>query len=106
MLHHDKRHLTLPISPRNFFYQKQHDSRPHRSYFTLFPRSKIKLKGLHSDTTEVIETESQAALNTLTEHDNQDELKKKQGRGARNGEYAWNGITSRAMVASRRKANF
>jgi hypothetical protein len=38
-------------------------------YFSLFPHLKIKLKGHHSDTTEVIKTESQAVLNTLTEHD-------------------------------------
>jgi hypothetical protein len=33
---------------------------------------KIKLKGRHFDTTEMIEAESQAVLNTLTEHDFQD----------------------------------
>jgi hypothetical protein len=37
---------------------------------------KIKLKGRHFDTTEVIETESKAALNTLTEHDFQDVFEK------------------------------
>jgi hypothetical protein len=37
---------------------------------------KIKLKGLHFDTIEVIKAESQAAMNTLTEHDFQDALKK------------------------------
>jgi hypothetical protein len=36
----------------------------------------IKLKGRHFDTTEVIEAESQAVLNTLTEHDFQDAFKK------------------------------
>jgi hypothetical protein len=40
----------------------------------------MKLKGRHFDTTEVIETESQAVLNTLTEHDFQDALKKLQKR--------------------------
>jgi hypothetical protein len=40
----------------------------------LFPRFKRKLKGLHFDTVEVIEAESQAVLNTLTEHDFQDAL--------------------------------
>jgi hypothetical protein len=41
---------------------------------SLFPRLKIlvKLKGRHFDSTEVIEAESQAVLNTLTEHDFQD----------------------------------
>jgi hypothetical protein len=33
---------------------------------------KIKLKGRHFDTIEVIEAESQAVLNSLTEHDFQD----------------------------------
>jgi hypothetical protein len=37
---------------------------------------KIKSKGRHFDTVEVIETESQAMLNTLTEHDFQDAFKK------------------------------
>jgi hypothetical protein len=35
----------------------------------------MKLKGCHFDTTEVIETESQAVLNTHTEHVFQDALK-------------------------------
>jgi hypothetical protein len=37
---------------------------------------KIKLKGHHFDTTEVIEAESQVVLDTLTEHDFQDAFKK------------------------------
>jgi hypothetical protein len=37
---------------------------------------KIKLKGCRFDTTEVIEAESQAVLNTLTEHNFQDAFKK------------------------------
>jgi hypothetical protein len=37
---------------------------------------KIKLKGRHFDTTEVIEAESRAVLNTLIEHDFQDAFKK------------------------------
>jgi hypothetical protein len=37
---------------------------------------KIKLKGDNFDTTEVPEAESQAVLNTLTEHDFQDAIKK------------------------------
>jgi hypothetical protein len=42
---------------------------PHLPYFSLVPRLKIKLKGRHFDTTEVMEAESRAVLNTLTEHD-------------------------------------
>jgi hypothetical protein len=37
---------------------------------------KIKLSGPHFDTIEVIETELQAVLNTLTEHDFQGAFKK------------------------------
>jgi hypothetical protein len=37
---------------------------------------KIKLKGRHFDTTEEIEAKLQAVLNTPTEHDFQDALKK------------------------------
>jgi hypothetical protein len=37
---------------------------------------KIKLKGHHFDTVEVIEADLQAVLNTLTEHDFQDVFKK------------------------------
>jgi hypothetical protein len=39
---------------------------------------KIKLKGHHFDTNEVIEAESQTVLNTLREHDFQDAFKKLQ----------------------------
>jgi hypothetical protein len=37
---------------------------------------KMRLKGRHFDTVEVIEAEMQAVLNTLVEHDFQDTLKK------------------------------
>jgi hypothetical protein len=37
---------------------------------------KIKLKGRHFDTIEVIEAESQAMMKTLREHDFQDAFKK------------------------------
>jgi hypothetical protein len=42
----------------------------------LFPQLKIKLEGSHFDTTEVIEAEPEAVLNTLKEHDMQDAFKK------------------------------
>jgi hypothetical protein len=48
----------------------------------MFPRLKIKLKGRYFDTTEVMEAESQAVLNTLPEHDFQDAFKN--GRNAGN----------------------
>jgi hypothetical protein len=49
---------------------------PHPHYLFLFPRLKIKLRGRHFDTFEVIATESQAVLNTLTEQEFQDAFKK------------------------------
>jgi hypothetical protein len=42
---------------------------PYPLYFSLFLRLKIKVKGRHFDTVEVIEAESHAVLNTLTEQD-------------------------------------
>jgi hypothetical protein len=63
---------------------------------SLFPQLKIKLKGRHFDTIEVIEAESQVVLNTLTEHDFQDAFKKWQRRGN----------TSRMMVDNRLKVSF
>jgi hypothetical protein len=39
---------------------------------------KIKLKGRHFDTIEVVEAELQAVLNTLSEHNFQDAFKKMQ----------------------------
>jgi hypothetical protein len=57
---------------------------------------KIKLKGCRFDTIEVIEAESQAVLNTLTEHNFQDAVKNDRSTG--NGAYVWKGTTSRVMV--------
>jgi hypothetical protein len=56
---------------------------PHTPYFSLFPRLKIKLKGRHFDTVEVMEVKSQAVLNTATEHDLEDAFKKWQKRWER-----------------------
>jgi hypothetical protein len=47
----------------------------------LIPLLKIKLKGRHFDTTEGMEAESQAVLNTLTEHDFQDAFKMAEALG-------------------------
>jgi hypothetical protein len=65
---------------------------------------KIEMRGHHFDTIEVIETESQAVLNTLTEHDFQNTLKNDRSTG--NGAYARKETTSRVMVASRSKISF
>jgi hypothetical protein len=62
---------------------------------------KIKLKGRHFDTIEVIEAES---MNTFTEHDFQDAFKN--GRSAGNSAYSRKGTTSRVLVASRPKVRF
>jgi hypothetical protein len=75
-------------------------------YFSMFPRVKIKLKGRHFDTIEVIETESQVVLNTRTKRYFQEPFKKMPevlgmvhtfGRGL---------TTLRLMVASRPKVSF
>jgi hypothetical protein len=42
---------------------------PQPPHFSLYLRLKIKLKGRHFDTTEVMEAESKAVMNTLTEQD-------------------------------------
>jgi hypothetical protein len=59
----------------------------------MFLRLKIKLKGCHFDITEVIEADSQAVLNTLTE---QDVFENSRSYG--NGAYVRKGTTSRVMV--------
>jgi hypothetical protein len=89
---------------QEIFDQKRYDCGPHPSYFSLFPRLKKKLKGRHFDTIEVIEAESQAMLNTLTEHGFLDAFKYWQKR--------WKRCTlaertsSRMMMASRPKVSF
>jgi hypothetical protein len=77
---------------------------PHSPYFSLFPRLKIKLRGRRFNTVEMIEVESQAVLNTLTEHDFQNAFKN--GRSNGNGAYAQKGTVSRVMMASRPKVSF
>jgi hypothetical protein len=64
----------------------------------------MELKGRHFDTIEVTEAESQAVLNSLTEHDYQDAIK--DGRNAGNGAYARKGTASRVMVACSPKLVF
>jgi hypothetical protein len=76
---------------------------PHPTYFSLFPRLNMKPKVRHSDATELIESFSQAVLNTLTEHDFQDTFN---GRRAGNGAYTRMGTTLRVMAASKFKVNF
>jgi hypothetical protein len=66
-----------------FFTKKNMIVVPHSPHVSLFPSLKIKLKDHNLDTTEVIVAESQAMLNTLTEHDIQDAFKKRQMRWER-----------------------
>jgi hypothetical protein len=64
---------------------------------------KIKLKGHHFDTIEVIEVESQCwthSQNTISG------LYLKESRGAGKNAYVWKGITSRVMLTSRPKVRF
>jgi hypothetical protein len=66
---------------------------------------KIKLKGLCFDTIDVIKEESQAVLNTLTQHDFQDAFKKN-ARITGKGAYVQKGTISRLMVVTRPNASF
>jgi hypothetical protein len=59
----------------------------------LFSQLKIKLKGCHFHTTEMIEAKLHAVLNTLTEHVFQDAFKI--SRSTWNGVHAWKGATLR-----------
>jgi hypothetical protein len=80
LLHHNNAPSHTSFFTTEFFTKNNMTVVSQPSYFSLFPRLKIKLKDRHFDTTEVIEAESQAVLNTLTEHDFQDAFKKRQKR--------------------------
>jgi hypothetical protein len=71
LLHHDNAPTHTSFFTREFLTKRNMIPLPTHSIF-LVPRLKIKLKGNHFDAIEVIEAESQAVLNTLTEHDFQD----------------------------------
>jgi hypothetical protein len=88
LLYHDDAPSHTSFSTKEFFTKSNMTVSPIHPTF-LFSRLKIKLKGRHFDTIEVIEAESQAVLNTLTEHDFQDAIKN--GRSAGNGAYALKG---------------
>jgi hypothetical protein len=89
------RELALALRPRTVSHflcnQRIFD---HPPYFPLFPRLKIKLKGRHFETIEVIEADSRAVLIILTEHDFLDAFEEWQKRWERKGSI------SRVMVAS------
>jgi hypothetical protein len=69
VLHYDKSPSNISFFTREFLTKHNMTVVPHPPYFSLFPRVKIKLKGRDFDTIEMIEAESHAMLNTLTEHD-------------------------------------
>jgi hypothetical protein len=94
----------LPFFYRGIFDRKQHDCRPPPALLFSVSPIEVELRGRHFDTIEVIEAESQAVLNTLTEHDFQEAFNS--GSSAGNGAYTRKGTTSRVMVASRPKVRF
>jgi hypothetical protein len=84
-----------------------------KNNMTIFPTPIIlfsaspneeKTDNPHFDALEVIAVESQAMLNTLTEHNFQGAFKN--GRSAGNGAYARKGAFTRVMVAIRPKVSF
>jgi hypothetical protein len=75
LLHHDNTPSRISVFIGEFFTKNNMTVVPHRPYFSLFPPLKIKLKGRHFDRIEAIDAESQAVLNTLTEHYFQDAFK-------------------------------
>jgi hypothetical protein len=77
LLHHDIALSHTSFFTREFLMKTTQLSSPTHPIF-LFPQLKIKPKGHHFDTAEVIEAESQVVLNILTEHDFQDGFKKRQ----------------------------
>jgi hypothetical protein len=74
-LHHDNAPSHTSFFTREFVTKKNTTFVSHPPNVSLFPRLKIKLKGRHFDTIEMIEAESQAVLNTLTEYDLLDAFK-------------------------------
>jgi hypothetical protein len=80
-VHHDNSLFHISSFIRDFFLLKSNMTGiSHPPNFSLFPLLKIKLKGRRFDTVEMMEEESQAVLNTPTEHDFQDAFKKWQKR--------------------------
>jgi hypothetical protein len=71
LLHHNNTPSYTFFFARDFFAEDNMIVIPHSPYFSLFPQLKV-MKGCHFVRTEVMETESQVVLNTLTEHDFQD----------------------------------
>jgi hypothetical protein len=69
MLHHDNALSHTSFFTREFFTKNNMTIISKPPHFFLFPWLGIELKGYHFATIELIEAESQAVLNTLTQHD-------------------------------------
>jgi hypothetical protein len=82
-LHHNNAPSQISFFTKELFTINNMTVVPHPTYSSLFHRLKIKLKGCHFDTTEVIEVESLAMLKTLREHGFHDAFKKWQKRWER-----------------------
>jgi hypothetical protein len=63
LLHHDNAPSHTSFFTRDFSDRNNMTVVPFPPYSSLFSRLKIKLKGRHFDTAEVMEAESQAVLN-------------------------------------------
>jgi hypothetical protein len=68
-VHHNNAQSHTSFFTREFLSKNNMTVVPHPPYFSLFSCLKIKLKGPHFHTTEVVEAESQEVLNIFTEHD-------------------------------------
>jgi hypothetical protein len=75
LLHHNNALSHTCFFAREFLTKSNMTFGPTHPTF-LFPQLKMKLKGRHFDTIEVINAESQTVLNTLTEHNFQNTFKK------------------------------
>jgi hypothetical protein len=69
LLYHDTAPSNASFFSGEFLTKNKITAFPQPPSFSLLPWLKIKLKGHHFDTTELIEAELQAVLNTPTEHD-------------------------------------
>jgi hypothetical protein len=102
LLHYDNALSNTSFSTREFLTKNNTTVVPHLLYFSVFP-TKIKLRGRHVDTIEVIETESQAVLNT---HRRRLPGCIKNGRSAGKDAYVRKMTTLSVMVSSRQGASF
>jgi hypothetical protein len=75
LLHHNASSYTSSFT-REFLTKYNTTVVTYPTYLSLFPGLKINLKGRHFDTVEVIETELQEVVNSLTEHNFQDAFQK------------------------------